>query len=243
MTAHFFFVNRPTWTLGVELAFYVFAPFLVGRSLVVQVSILIASLVLRCFMPWLTAGQTFWTFLQGEGTPWSYVFFPSNLCFFLAGSIGYRIYSLKRARIEKALPTLRWIFIPFALFVATFTRLPGSHWLWVVLIPLACVMVPLLFAATRNHHLDRLVGELSYPFYLIHLHVLLYMQRLFDGKAQWIYAPACIALTLLLSYLFYRFFETRTEHYREGLYRKAKERGRVHNIAPVATAPSPQIVE
>jgi peptidoglycan/LPS O-acetylase OafA/YrhL len=243
MSVHFFFVNRPTWTLGVELAFYLFAPFLVCRSIAVQASVLAASLVLRGFMPWLTEGDSFWSYVQGEGTPWTYVFFPSNLCFFLAGSIGYRFYKLNRPRIEQTLPSLKWVFILFAIFIATYDRLPGSRWLWVILVPLVCVMVPLLFAATRSHHLDRLVGELSYPFYLLHLHVLLYMQILFAGKAQWIFAPACVMVTLLLSYLFYRFIETRTEHFREELYRKAKKKGRVHNVAPIATSPSPQIVE
>ena len=243
LTAHYFFVNRPSWTLGVELAFYLYAPLLVCRSIKVQASVVLASLALRFLLADLIDGQSLWAYLQGEGTPWTYVFFPSNLCFFLAGSIGYQFYKRRRSWIEATVTSHKWIFLVFGVFVATYNRLPMSQYLYVILIPAVCVMVPMLFAATRNHHLDRLVGELSYPFYLIHLHVLLYMEILFAHRAQWIYAPTCVAVTLVLSWLFYRFVETRTEHYREGLYRKAKQRGVVTNREPIVTAPSPQIVE
>ena len=243
LDAHYFFVNPPTWTLGVELSFYIVAPFLVCRSAKMQVSVLLASVVLRCLVPYLIEGLSPWTYVKGHGTTWTYSFFPSNLCFFLAGSLGYLFYKRYRSWIGATVTTHKWIFFVFGAFVATYDRLPNWQYLYVILIPLVCVMVPMLFAATRNHHLDRLVGELSYPFYLIHLHVLLYMQILFAHRAQWIYGPTCVAVTLVLSWLFYRFIETKTEHYRESLYRKAKKRGVVTNREPIVTAPSPQIVE
>ena len=139
----------------------------------------------------------------------TYVFFPSNLCFFLAGSIGYQFYKRRREWIEVTVSSHKWIFLVFGVFVATYDRLPKSQYLYVILIPAVCVMVPMLFAATRSHHLDRLVGELSYPFYLIHLHVLLYMEIVFAHRVQWIFAPTCVTVTLVLSWVFYRFVERR----------------------------------
>jgi peptidoglycan/LPS O-acetylase OafA/YrhL len=232
VSAHYFFLNRPSWSLGVELCFYLIAPFLVCRSAKLQILVLLTSVASR----WLLSS------LLGQQTPWNYVFFPSNLCFFLAGSIGYLFYKRYRARIEAAIPSYQWTFFIFALFVVTYNRLPKAEQLYVIMIPLVCLMVPLLFAATRNNRVDRLIGELSYPFYLIHLHLLWYMHILFANRAQWIYAPACVALTMLLSYLFYRFIETKTEHYRESLYQKSKNKRLVLEKMPLASA-SPQAAE
>jgi len=233
LSVHYFYLNRPSWSLGVEFCFYLLAPFLVCRSAKLQASVLLGSVALRFVL----------VYLFGDKTPWTYTFFPPNLCFFMAGSLGYLFYKQYRARMEAALPSYRWTFFLFAVFVVTYNRLPMAHQLYLVLIPLVCVMVPTLFAATRNNHLDRLIGELSYPFYLIHEHVLIYMNSLFANRAQWIYAPFCVALTLLLSYLFYRFIELRTERYREGLYKKAKNKKLISKEASLSTATSAPVVE
>jgi len=238
VSAHYFLLNRPSWTLGVELSFYLLAPLLVCRSAKLQVSVLLASLVFRCLLPYLLEGKTLWAYVLGAGTPWTYIFFPTNLCFFLAGSLGYLFYKRNRSWIEATLPSHKWIFFVFGAFVVTYNRLPLSHQLYLILMPMVWLMVPLLFAATRTNHVDRLIGELSYPFYLIHEHVLFYMQGVFANRAQWIYAPCCIALTMLLSYLFYRFIETKTEHYRESLYQRAKNKNLVPEKTPLASTSS-----
>jgi peptidoglycan/LPS O-acetylase OafA/YrhL len=242
MSAHYFLLNRPSWTLGVELSFYILAPLLVCRSARLQTSVLLASLVLRCLVPYLIEGKPLGSYVLGSGTPWTYVFFPSNLCFFLAGSLGYLFYRRNRSWIEATLSSRKWILFLFGAFVVTYNRLPMTHLLYLIFIPIVCLMVPVLFAVTRNNHSDRLIGELSYPFYLIHEHVLFYMHNLFADRAQWIYVPCCVALTMLLSYLFYRFIETKTEHYREGLYQRAKNKKLNSKKAPMLNTTISQVV-
>jgi peptidoglycan/LPS O-acetylase OafA/YrhL len=39
---------------------------------------------------------------------------------------------------------------------------------------------------------------------------------------QWALGPVSIAISVGLSYLFYRFFEMKTERFRENLYRKSR---------------------
>ena len=109
LTAHFFFVNRPSWTLGVELAFYLLAPLLVCRSAMLQATVLLVSLALRCCLPYWIEGQSLWTYLTSEGIPWTYAFFPSNLCFFMAGSLGYLFYKQNRSRIDRGDPAIAYV--------------------------------------------------------------------------------------------------------------------------------------
>jgi peptidoglycan/LPS O-acetylase OafA/YrhL len=222
LSAHWFFLNRPSWSLSVEFFFYLLAPLLVCRTVVFQAGMLLASLALRMWL-----GHTLG---HAEGDAWTYTFFPPNLCFFLAGSLGYVFYMNFRPRLEAGLPKHRWTFYVFAVFIAAYNRLPFAHDLAVVLIPLVCLMVPVLFCATRKNRIDRLIGELSYPFYLIHEHVLIYMKSVFvslfrspEDHLPVLYAPCCAFTTLLLAWLFYRLIETRTERYRENLFRRFRD--------------------
>jgi peptidoglycan/LPS O-acetylase OafA/YrhL len=226
LSAHLFFLNRPSWSLGVEFAFYLIAPWLVCRPVAVQAAALIAS---WAFRSWIShAFGTPWSLFPDN--PWAYTFFPPNLGFFLAGSIGYVFYRTYKVQLAAKLPSYQWTFYPFAVFVATYSRLPASNYLFLALIPIVCVMVPVLFAATRNNLRDRLIGELSYPFYLIHEHILFYLKSIFvainpknEGHLPFYYAPACVLITLGLAWLFYRFIETRTERYREKLFQRFRQ--------------------
>jgi peptidoglycan/LPS O-acetylase OafA/YrhL len=222
LSAHWFILNRPSWSLSVEFFFYLLAPLLVCRTVLVQAAVLLASVALRLWLAHVLG--------HADGDAWTYAFFPPNLGFFLAGSLGYVFYRNFRPRLEEELPKYRWTFYLFAAFVATYNRLPFAHELGFVFIPLVALMVPVLFCAFRKNRVDRLIGELSYPFYLIHEHVLIYMKsvfvsinRGFEDHLPLLYAPCCAVTTLLLAWLFYRFVETRTERFRESLFRRFRD--------------------
>jgi peptidoglycan/LPS O-acetylase OafA/YrhL len=72
-----------TWTLGVELTFYLFAPFFVKRKTITICIIAVLSIAFRLFM--VKRG--------GLGNdPWNYRFFPFEIALFLLGGLGYRVY-------------------------------------------------------------------------------------------------------------------------------------------------------
>jgi peptidoglycan/LPS O-acetylase OafA/YrhL len=81
-------------------------------------------------------------------------------------------------------------------------------------------MVPLLFAHTRNNKTDRLLGELSYPFYLIHLGVVVVLESVMHENFNALFGPVCALVSLGLAYLLYSLIEIRTERYRERLFQK-----------------------
>ena len=78
-----FIFGGPSWTLGVELSFYLIAPFLVRQRLSIQLLTLLASLAVRVALS---------HFFNYTDDPWNYRFFPSQVSFFMAGSLGYAFY-------------------------------------------------------------------------------------------------------------------------------------------------------
>jgi peptidoglycan/LPS O-acetylase OafA/YrhL len=212
----FFLLIGSSWSLAVEFTFYVLAPFLVCRSVRAQVIIFAFCFLVREAVYFGVPG--------GEGYHWSYCLFPANLFFFMAGSLSYVIYKNHQAALKAYASSKPWIIALFAIFALDYCRFPFTRQLYFLWMPLVFVMVPLLFAVTCRSRIDRLIGELSYPCYLIHPHVLLFTLPLCSAaNRQWLIGPASFAVTLLLSYGFYRLVETRTERFRESLYRKSRE--------------------
>jgi len=155
-----FMLVPPAWSLSVELLFYLCAPFLVRRSIRTQLALAAATFALRF-------GALSFFHLPAE--PWNSRFFPFEAGMFLLGSAAYQMLPAV-SRIVVRLPALRWILTSLLfLLVSFYNRLPWvgetRHWIF-----LACVLcsTPLLFAASERDGIDRWIGEISYPLYLIH---------------------------------------------------------------------------
>ncbi len=105
-TAHYAEVSAPlygfapipqAWTLGLEIYFYLLAPFLVRRGPVFLASVIAASLVARMALQWA---------FGFSGNPWSFRFFPSEIALFLTGSLGYYVYAATDDAQRKQAKTL-----------------------------------------------------------------------------------------------------------------------------------------
>lgn len=158
----FLFVPQ-AWTVCVEIMFYAVAPLLVRRPVW-----LLAGLAL---LSYLARAWTIRTFGVGWD-PWTYRFFPFELAHFLLGALACRGYFALRARDLLPRPAcLAALAAAIALPIAA-PSLGDDVWKgWYAapgLVPLLACMLPFVFAATRNNRLDRAVGELSYPVYLVH---------------------------------------------------------------------------
>lgn len=150
------------WTLGVELSFYLLAPWVVrhtGRLL----SLLVLSIAMRVWLA--THGLT--------QDPWTYRFFPNELAFFLVGAAcarwllpaWLRVEGLRdnHALLSVASGTVFVLCLSYA-----WIPLPNSIrtlLLFGVFVPL----LPLTFLYQNRAPWDRKIGELSYPIYVGHM--------------------------------------------------------------------------
>jgi peptidoglycan/LPS O-acetylase OafA/YrhL len=142
------------WTLGIELSFYALAPYLLNlRS---------RWLFLGAFFSFGLKMTAINTFLLND--PWTYRFFPFEIGYFLAGALAFRY----RSFLEGIMPRRVGVYCIYPLVIA-FTAFcgfsPGQP-----AYPLALAFIlPFIFRMTSNLKIDRLVGELSYPFYIFHV--------------------------------------------------------------------------
>lgn len=192
------------WTLGVELTFYLLAPFLILRSTRFLVIVALLSLLLRLYL---------YNVLGLTNDPWTYRFFPTELAFFVSGMLSYRLYARVRSKDLKHMPIAAWGAV--TTWIVGFQFLPGDLTKWVYYLAVA-LLLPLVFVATKDRKWDRLVGEMSYPVYLSHMFVI--------GVTSWIAAklgtrlplavPALVA-TLALSLVMVRWISQPLETFRQ----------------------------
>ena len=148
------------WTLGLELSFYLIAPFILKR-LDLIIILLVISILIRIYLYYIGLG------LQD---PWSYRFFPTELAFFLFGSLSHQIwkpYLLSRGIINNKLSLIAVCLV--ILYCILFFLLPHREFNTLILYGLFICTLPLLFNFQLNNKWDALIGELSYPIYISHM--------------------------------------------------------------------------
>jgi peptidoglycan/LPS O-acetylase OafA/YrhL len=147
----------PAWTLGAEMTFYVVAPVLLCRTRVLLI-VFAASFGLHL-------GLLLFADFNGI---WQYVFLPSTLWLFLLGSLSW--YAGQKIRYPR---TLAAISLPLAILFTIQSNFDPWDNPW-FLAAAFCVAgaLPGIFAMTRNIRWMNMLGNLSYPVYLLHMSVL-----------------------------------------------------------------------
>ncbi|EFL51236.1 acyltransferase 3 [Solidesulfovibrio fructosivorans JJ]] len=166
----FFLLTPQTWTISLELMFYLLAPWLVRRSNLFLVSVIAASLALRSVV-----------YLDNlPFDPWKQRFFPVECGFFLLGILSYRLY----AALRPVAIARRTLWTISGLYVATilgYQFLPGARGKEYFLYAATALSIPFLFLLTKKMRFDRAIGELSYPMYISHWTVIMVIEY-FHGK-------------------------------------------------------------
>lgn len=148
----------PGWSLGIELAFYALAPFLLrGRR---WVPVLLGALLLQFSLRQLDLPEA-----------WDFRFFPAELGFFLLGAASHQLVA---PRLRRLVAAPRWRHLALAVLCVGIGGAPwmSSDWRLAVLAGLFVFTMPLLFALQRASRMDQMLGDLSYPVYVVHMLVL-----------------------------------------------------------------------
>ncbi len=182
------------WSIGMEIWFYILAPFVVRRGWLVQSVLATASILLMWEM---TSDRPLATF-----------FFPANLCFFLGGSLLYRFYRSSLFR-----PVSKPVAWGVLSCVSTTLLLVGYAPNWAAAPLLCCLTLsfPYLFEAFKKSRLDTFVGNLSYPIYLLHMLVIAVMAAVVHNESGIIVA----VITTVLAVGMVRYIEEPLDRFRQ----------------------------
>lgn len=153
-----FLMIPQAWTIGVEIAFYLIAPFIVRRKLKIIFPLILASLLLRIVL---------YYYFNLKNDPWTYRFFPTELVFFLLGVVSYHLYKkLQTMEIKNLYLKLIWIGVVAVTIFFNFLPIPGKKFLY---LSGFFIVLPFIFLLTKNWKTDTYIGELSYPIYISHI--------------------------------------------------------------------------
>jgi peptidoglycan/LPS O-acetylase OafA/YrhL len=201
------FLVQQSWTLQLELLFYLVAPFFVKRSVFFLVIFICLAKLVTQVIPF----------------PYNQTLlcnFTYSLVFFLAGVISYKFYTLLKER-QIARNKLLLIFIGFIFITFSFDYLSLllhlSFWFYFLGVGLT---IPFIFLLTQRSRLDQFLGNLSYPFYISHLIFIkiLYNTPLKDNNL--LFSFTALALSLIASIAIFLLVEKPIDYYRQKRIRK-----------------------
>jgi len=211
---HFTYFLPQAWTVGVELSFYLIAPFIFKLSKKIVLLFAIISFSLNIYL-----------YNYTNGSPvMKYVFLPSDLIFFLLGYFSYGYYlkikAIKNNFLINALNIILIIFTIFYSFLPDF-NLPYITFSCKELIyfSLVTIAIPFLFNTYKSNKWDREIGELSYPIYMSHIFVAMVCKvipiKLFHNPVFVIF------LVILFSYLLNKIISIPLEKFRQSRFKSA----------------------
>ncbi len=158
-------INSPIFTVAIEAMFYLVAPFILRR----RVRTLLIVLAPAAPITWCCSCCT------PTRSPTRITLFLSAGYFFMLGACAYHLwrYFESRKTAGSARPLVMQLVGAALLLAAVVFVVNRLHWIPVMLgYGLAFALVlPLLFSWTRRSVVDRTIGDLSYPVYVVHVPV------------------------------------------------------------------------
>ena len=236
LTAHFeaskpavysFMPVPQAWTLSLELVFYLLAPWLARRTTPVLLALIMLSMILRLYIYFV---------VDLYKDPWTYRFFPTELAFFIAGMVSYRLYlSIGKPRISGAAAVLATLVVLGV--TVGWQWLPGGTFKQWSYYGLLLALMPCLFVFSSSHRWDNWIGELSYPIYISHVFVLFALSPLLKEIHPSIHMQLIVSVaTVLFSVALLRFVSAPIESYR---MRRVEALGSTSNASLRLESPRP----
>ncbi len=180
------------WSISIECVFYLLAPFIVTKKIKWQILVVLASLALRML------------FVKGFNLsfdPWTYRFFPFEMAFFIAGSLAYHYYkTIKLSAISSKIGYS--LLICIIALIASLDEIKADETLKnYVFYAFFLGSLPFIFHAFKNNHIDRLIGDLSFSIYIIHLLAVSMLRVYFFSHPEYIiyYGYTAVVISVILA--------------------------------------------
>ena len=160
-----YFLVPQAWSIGLEILFYIIAPFVVRQKAKIVLTILTLSLFVKVFIKYV---------LRIDDGNWTFRFFPSEMMFFCIGALVYRFYKCYQTRVQ--VRNKGYLYIAITIFVIIYMKLKMPFCIqYPLLILFVAMFVFVLFSNFKYSRLDRIIGELSYPIYLSHSLIIMFL--------------------------------------------------------------------
>jgi len=195
------------WTLGLELTFYLVAPFLLNKINIKKIIIIIfISLSLRVLL--IYNGLIF--------DPWNYRFFPNEIIFFLLGSVSYLMF-VKKKIFKKTVSFFCFFLIIFFLIFYNKIKLYTTDYIFIFLYFFIIISIPSIFNLTKYNSLDRFFGNLSYPIYCSHFIAIGFCIKVLNIDRNQSYISGLLVLisVLLLSAILNKYLQAPVDKFRK----------------------------
>ena len=217
------------WSLDLEILFYILTPFILTiKNTKIIFAMILSSILLRFILAFNGYNYTLNHF-------WTHSFFPTELSTFLLGSLAYRFYYKYKKNIFDMNSNLKKIIVFFVLFASVYLfyknfgnplntnefKYLGGNWdqgifgvpntYWLIILTNALI-IPFLFDLSKKSNLDTFIGHLSYPLYICHFSVLLFVQKL--NVDEYMISSYTLFFTVILSIILVIFVEKPINKYR-----------------------------
>lgn len=156
-TASTFLLIAPAWTLGLELTFYLIAPFIVRLS----------SQYLSLTIMFLLAMRILYATFGYSQDPWSYRFIVFELPIFFLGVLAYRLKMSEKFNFRISNRAIYSAVMAFYLIVGLIIQHTNTQYAFMLMVTIFFGLFILLCSTDEDR--DRRIGELSYPLYLCHI--------------------------------------------------------------------------
>ena len=205
-----YLVIPQSWTIGVELTFYAIAPFLNRLRSGWLVAIIAGSFAAR-----LAAYQ----YLGLAHDPWEYRFFAFEMGLFLFGMLGYRLYAkFNASQSLQKWQSFSWlsyiagavvllIVMYFHVWTVQFLgQIISPHIAVLATYPLFIIIIPIFFFVFGKNGCDRMIGEISYPIYLVHYLVIVAFANLLNiGPGEKLGRVSAVVSAVLAVFMYRKF--------------------------------------
>ena len=187
------------WTVSVEIIFYLVTPFIATKS--IKTILIFISLILLCRLLLYSLGVNNGFII--------YRFAPTEFLWYLLGVLSYKLYH------KKMLPDTKWAMLLFTIVMVTLLIIPRFGYITdIALYSLIFLSAGALVNRFTHNKWDKILGELSYPIYIVHTFVLsIVVSNAFPKKLET--GLSCLILSLALSVILNEFVLKKIESFRK----------------------------